>query len=884
MNINKILIIAMIMITTISSNAASVIKPEIKKISFWGNKWHISYNEIKNGSNLLKEELFVDGNSDRVVTIGTTEKRGFPLHGTYASENCHKAYVVVYDTSHNIMSQSDEFLFGDTTKCNGVIEADTINPLITLRGDGLQTIVVGTAYQELGATASDNKDGDLTNLINIDATEVDTTVIGEYSITYSVVDRAGNDAITTRQVHVVAKNVLTPVEILSVNYFSGKWNIFYKDVAVSADLTVEKLFVDGTFDRQVNAGTTNVTLNRGFSLFGTYDKTTCHVAYIVIFDTANQEVSRTEKFNFGDMTKCNVDTVKPVITLTGTSLVQLTVGDAYQELGATAIDDVDGDITANIIIDTTAVNMAVAGRYSVSYDVSDVAKNSATTVTRTIMVNEKVEPCITLTDLKTKISNDEDVTKVNTSCITNMSHLFENNSKFNQDISAWDVSNVTDMSYMFLSAKSFNQDISSWDVSKVTNMSLMFTDAKKFNQDIRSWDVSNVTNMMGLFYLSSSFNQDISSWDVSNVTNMNFMFFEALEFNQPLNSWNVSKVKNMSMMFVNDKKFNQPLENWDVSSVINMSLMFDGAINFNQPLENWDVSSVTNMEGLLAKTKFNQPLENWNVSNVTSMASMFAKTPFNQPIENWDVSSVTAMNAMFVDTPFNQSLENWDVSSVTTMNAMFVDTPFNQPLANWDVSSVTTMYAVFANTPFNQPIGNWNTSSVTNIEGMFADTPFNQPIGNWDVSHVTRMGGVFADTPFNQPIGNWDTSSVTYIGGLFDNAKDFNQPIGSWNLENVTYMGEMFYGASSFNQPLENWNMPKVKSFYGLFRDAIAFNQDISNWDTSNVTSMWGTFWGATSFSNQDLSSWDVANVTDHSYFEYKSGTGNIRPHWIEAQ
>ena len=47
------------------------------------------------------------------------------------------------------------------------------------------------------------------------------------------------------------------------------------------------------------------------------------------------------------------------------------------------------------------------------------------------------------------ISNGDDVTKVVTSLITDMSSMFYNNSTFNQDISAWDVSNVTNMAYMF---------------------------------------------------------------------------------------------------------------------------------------------------------------------------------------------------------------------------------------------------------------------------------------------------------------------------------------------------------------------------------------------------------------------------------------------------
>jgi surface protein len=101
-------------------------------------------------------------------------------------------------------------------------------------------------------------------------------------------------------------------------------------------------------------------------------------------------------------------------------------------------------------------------------------------------------PCITVDDLRTKINNNEDVTQLNTSCITDMAYLFYDNNSLNQDISAWDISNVTSMFSMFFSLPNFNQDIGSWNVSNVTNMTDMFGNAGSFNQDISAWDVNNV--------------------------------------------------------------------------------------------------------------------------------------------------------------------------------------------------------------------------------------------------------------------------------------------------------------------------------------------------------------------------------------------------------
>jgi surface protein len=158
-----------------------------------------------------------------------------------------------------------------------------------------------------------------------------------------------------------------------------------------------------------------------------------------------------------------------------------------------------------------------------------------------------------------------------------------------QDVTKVATTKVTDMNFMFYNS-TFNQPIGNWDVSSVINMYGMF-DNTSFNQDISSWDVSNVTNMNGMFY-NSTFNQPIGNWDVSNVTNMAYMFRGAT-FNQPIGNWDVSNVTNMYGMFSYSTAFNQPIGDWDVSNVENMRSMFDGATSFNQDLSSWSVDGVT---------------------------------------------------------------------------------------------------------------------------------------------------------------------------------------------------------------------------------------------------------------------------------------------------
>ena len=79
------------------------------------------------------------------------------------------------------------------------------------------------------------------------------------------------------------------------------------------------------------------------------------------------------------------DTIPPVITLNGSSTVNLMIGDTYTELGATATDNVDG--TDPVIISGDTVNTAVVGTYHVDYNATDNAGNHAIQVVRTVNVN-----------------------------------------------------------------------------------------------------------------------------------------------------------------------------------------------------------------------------------------------------------------------------------------------------------------------------------------------------------------------------------------------------------------------------------------------------------------------------------------------------------------
>ncbi len=84
---------------------------------------------------------------------------------------------------------------------------DTSPPQITLKGSGSQTIERGETYQELGADIEDF-DPDIKGKLKIDASQVDTSKIGTYTVTYSAEDWAGNKTEVERTV--VVEDTIAP--------------------------------------------------------------------------------------------------------------------------------------------------------------------------------------------------------------------------------------------------------------------------------------------------------------------------------------------------------------------------------------------------------------------------------------------------------------------------------------------------------------------------------------------------------------------------------------------------------------------------------------------------------------------------------------------------
>jgi len=70
------------------------------------------------------------------------------------------------------------------------------------------------------------------------------------------------------------------------------------------------------------------------------------------------------------------DRTAPVIEVLGETTVTLAAGAVYADPGATAVDDIDGDLTAAVIVNG-AFDTGVVGSYTLRYSVTDRAGNLA---------------------------------------------------------------------------------------------------------------------------------------------------------------------------------------------------------------------------------------------------------------------------------------------------------------------------------------------------------------------------------------------------------------------------------------------------------------------------------------------------------------------------
>ncbi len=276
-------------------------------------------------------------------------------------------YTVTYDVSDAAGNAAEQV----TRIVRVVLPPDTAVPVITLLGDSPLEVDQHTTYTDPGATASDDRDGDISARIVVGGDTVEIGTVGEYTVTYNVSDAAGNAAETvTRIVRVILPPDTVPpvIELLGDSPLEVDQHTTYTDPGATASDDR-----DGDISARIVVGGDTVEI-------GTVGE------YTVTYNVSDAAGNAAEQVTRIVRVVLPPDTVPPVIELLGDSPLEVDQGATYTDPGATASDDRDGDISAGIVVGGDTVDADTAGEYTVTYDVSDAAGNAAETVTRIVRV------------------------------------------------------------------------------------------------------------------------------------------------------------------------------------------------------------------------------------------------------------------------------------------------------------------------------------------------------------------------------------------------------------------------------------------------------------------------------------------------------------------
>ncbi|WP_099222977.1 immunoglobulin-like domain-containing protein [Listeria costaricensis] len=213
------------------------------------------------------------------------------------------------------------------------------------------TVDYGSNFDPLDyATASDKEDGDITSSLVVVSNDVDTSVPGEYNVTYEVTDSAG--ATTQKTI------------IVTVNPEPNKAPVITaKDLTIDQGSTFDPLDHAYAFDLEDGNITADLVVKEN-----TVDTSTPGV-YSVTYEVTDSAGATTDKTI--SVTVKALPNTPPVIEAEDVTVDQNSSFDPLDY--ATASDAEDGDLTADLVVTASDVDTSTPGEYHVTYQVTDSA-------------------------------------------------------------------------------------------------------------------------------------------------------------------------------------------------------------------------------------------------------------------------------------------------------------------------------------------------------------------------------------------------------------------------------------------------------------------------------------------------------------------------------
>ncbi len=126
-------------------------------------------------------------------------EEGYLAYDNYDGDITDK--IIVTKSENSILYEVTDSSDNKSVVSRDIIKTDIIKPIIKIKGDNIVTLKLNEKYIEAGFSVSDNCDILLKDDVKI-TSNVDTSKVGNYTITYSVMDVSGNVASVNRVVKV----------------------------------------------------------------------------------------------------------------------------------------------------------------------------------------------------------------------------------------------------------------------------------------------------------------------------------------------------------------------------------------------------------------------------------------------------------------------------------------------------------------------------------------------------------------------------------------------------------------------------------------------------------------------------------------------------------
>lgn len=259
-----------------------------------------------------------------------------------------------------------------------VVVLDKTGPKLTLQGKDTINIEQCGTYNEAGATAIDNVDGDLTSAIKING-KVDPSTVGDYKLVYTVKDAQSNYSSITRVVRV--RDTKKPgIYHLASRITNG----------MTINVQINEAFVDDIYALDTCNGTvTNFVKKPGyFGMVNNQIRNTYPITYYAADPSGNKAVEDGYVINY------RVDDyVAPNIELNTSDTIYIDVNNTYSSRSVTVTDNFY-PVSKISVVKTGTVDPYTLGTYVETFSATDESGNTATK-RRYVKVVDRIAPTIT---------------------------------------------------------------------------------------------------------------------------------------------------------------------------------------------------------------------------------------------------------------------------------------------------------------------------------------------------------------------------------------------------------------------------------------------------------------------------------------------------------